>query len=421
MNVISRLLGIAMAITLATFSLPGMGATPNKHFALQMIVGTPENTQTNTVVTAMISNNNPSGSSAQFSSFTLSVANVSGITIAGVVLDPAFGGTYTVSTDRRSVSVSNLSPVKAAKSYSLTLHMAGCGDRNTWSASVFAGNNFNGGTYVDDSKPNQNATNIACGALACSNTVDGATVSTLINTTLLGNDGFPSRRGPYNEDGSTCTAVSYFVTELATAAGDPDLHFRWATNQRGAAFFYILDRQLVLDTSLPTKTLFGWIADSSDDVNASPIYVLPQQCDQLSNARFPGSYGKLLADNGRTLKVDTTTTPPVNPIPAPPFRIALGPKPMEYMTVTKVNGQTWTVARAAGAHTHDAGIDVMSTPLPALPAQFACYDSNGTAASCPNHTYVAGDPARMCYVPDLDTDHIRIFDVGDGYVKGSFN
>jgi hypothetical protein len=421
MKIIARLLGIAMAIVLATLPLPSMADTPNKHFALLMGVGAPENTQSNTIVTATISNDNPSGSSAQFSSFTLSVANVSGITIVGVQPDPVYGGTYTVSPDGTSVSVSNISPVKATKSYVLTLNIAGCGDRNTWSATVFAGNNFNGGTYIDDSPPNQNATNIACGALACGGTVGGATVSTLIDTTLLGNDGFPSRRGPFNEDGTCAATVNYFVTELATPTGDPYLHFRWATNQRGAAFFYILDQPLNLDPLSATKTLFGWIANSPDDVNASPIYVLPQACDQGSNAKFPGSYGKLIADNGRTLKVDTTTTPPVYAAPVPPFRIALGPKPMEYMTVTKINGQTWTVTRGAGATTHATGIDVMSTPLPALSSPLACYDATGTKlASCPTGTYAAGQPARMCYVPP-DTRHIRIFDVGDGYVKGSFN
>jgi hypothetical protein len=418
MNLIRRLLSIAMVV-MATFASPGMAATPNKHFALQMGVTTVSNSQLDTVVTANISNDNPSGSSAQFSSFTLSVAGVSGITIGSVEVDAVYGGTVTVSPDGTSVSVSNFSPVKATKSYVLMLHVVGCGDRNTWSASVFAGNNFSGGTYVDDSPPNQNSTNIACGALACGGTVGGATVSSLINTTLVGNDGFPSRRGPYNEDGTCADTVNYFVTELATGTPSSFLHFRWATNQRSAAFFYILDQQLVLDPSSSTRTLFGWKANSLDDVNASPIYVPPQACDQGASAKFPGSYGKLVADNGRTIKVDTTTH--VYAPPVVPFRIALGPKPMEYMTVTKINKDTWTVTRGA-ASPHVAGTDVMSTPLPALPAQsqLTCYNSTGAPIAC-GGTYIGGDPARMCYVPDPDTSHIRIFDVGDGYVKGSFN
>jgi hypothetical protein len=302
----------------------------------------------------------------------------------------------------------------------LTLHVAGCGDRNTWSALVFAGNNFNGGTYVDDSPPaNQKVTNIACGALACGDPIGVTTISDLILPSI-GN--FQSRRGPVNEDGGACTAtVNYFVTDLLTAAGDSYLHFRWATNQANAAFFYIVNQPLVLvsDSNPPPAkpTLFGWKADSTDDVNANPIYVLPQQCDQGSLAQFPGSYGTLLADNGKTLKVDTTNH--VYITPAVPFRIALGPKPMEYMTVTKINNETWTVSRG-GAKPNRAGA-VMSTPLPALPAPLACYDFNGTLASCPAGTYVPGEPARTCYVPDPDTTHIRIFDIGDTYVKGSFN
>jgi hypothetical protein len=38
-----------------------------------------------------------------------------------------------------------------------------------------------------------------------------------------------------------------------------------------AAFFYILDQPLILDPSSASKTLFGWRADSTDDVNAIPF------------------------------------------------------------------------------------------------------------------------------------------------------
>jgi hypothetical protein len=412
MNAIRKLLGFALVAAVAAFALPCLGATQNKHFSLLMAVGTPDNTQTDTVVTATFTNDNPSGSSAQISSFVLSVANVSGIAISSATADPAFGGSVSVSQNGTSVSVTGMSTVKATQSYVLTLHVAGCGDRNTWSATVWSGNNFNGGTYFDDSPAGQNATNVPCGVLACNGIIGGSSVSDLINPSI---GSYFSHRGPYNEDGTCADAVNYYVSEFASSSTSTYLHFRWANNQTGAAFFYILNQPL------GTNPLFGWKATSSDDITASPIFVGPaQQCDQGSLAQFPASYGKLLSDNGgRTIKVDTTTHIAVPP--APPFRIALGPKPMEYMTVTRVSGQTWTVTRGAGAIAHQTGMDVMSTPIPALPGGLTCYDSTGTAlASCPSGTYAAGAPARMCYVPvPTDPSHTFIFDIGDGYVKGS--
>lgn len=421
---IRKLLGFVMAAVLAAFPFPSMGDTPNKHYILNVAVGVPDsqnaNTQADTPLIATIFNDNPSGSNAQFGSFTISLTdNESGLAIVGAGADANLGGTITPvpspTAPTTSISVTGITPLKPGQTYTLTLHVQGCGDRNNWAAQVWSGSNLNGGLFTDGDNGVHPA-NVPCGLLACGDAVGGLTVSSFINTTILDPlDGRPrSRRGPFNEDGTCIDSVKYFVTELATAPTNPFLHFRWADNQRGAAFFYVLDQPL------GPNAAFAWKADSSDDVTGNPIFVPALQCDQAGNARFPGSYGKLISDNGgKLIKVDTTTH--VYTPPATPFRIALGPKPMEYLTVTKVSGQTWTVTRGAGAVAHLAHIDVMSTPAPALPNPVACYDSTGTQlGSCPTGTYVGGGPARMCYVPSTDTSNAYIFDIGDGYVRGSF-
>lgn len=392
------------------FAPYGLADTPNKHFTLSMGIGVIDNTQGNSTVVATIDNDNPSGSSAQFSSFTLTLTSVSGITIKSADVDSRFGGTVSVSADQLSVSVTGFSPVKATQTYELTIHVAGCGDRNSWKATVWSGNNLSGGSYIDDSDPANGVTNVPCGILACGNTVGGITVKDLIDTTVLNPvDGQPrSRRGPVNEDGSCTDAVNYYVSEFATdSPSNTYLHFRWQDNQRGAAFFYIPEKPI------GSNPLFGWKAQGDDPSTATPIFVAAQACDQ-GKADFPGSYGKVISDGaGRTIKVDTTTH--VYTPPTPPFRIAIGPKPMEYMMVTKISGQTWTVTRRAGAIAHPVGATVMSTPLPALQT-LTCFSSNGTQLpSCPTGTYVLGEPARMCSV-QIDSTHTGIFDIGDGYV-----
>lgn len=390
------------SITGTSNTISVTGNNVNKHFSLDMAVGSPDNTQTDTLVLATITNDNPSGSNTQIGSFTVSLAAVSGITVTGADGDPNFPGTVVVNSDG-SVGVTGIPPIRATQSYTLTLHVKGCGDRNSWSATVWAGNNFSGGTYTDDSAPGHNVTNVPCGNLACNGLVTGASVFN------LGIDTSASQRGPYNEDGSPCDGVNYYVTKLAADTTNPYLHFRWSDNQRGAAFFYILDH---------VATKFGWKGDSLDDVTANPIFVGAQLCDQGANAQFPAPYGKVISDSGgKLIKVDTTSG--VRAPPTPPFRIALGPKPMEYMKVEKVSGQTWTVTRGAGATAHAVGTVVMSTPLPPLPtppAVLTCYDSqDNPLPSCPAGTYQPGAPARMCYVP-TDAGHTAIFDIGDGWV-----
>lgn len=414
MNGIRKWVCLLIATALGVFALPGFAVTPNKHFSLGMAVTSVTTAQTDTVVTATFTNDNPSGSSASFGSLTLTVDNVSGIHITSVELDPIYGGAISAQANT-SVSIINIGPIKATQFYTLKLHISGCGDLNTWSAVVYSGTNLSGTTYTNDSPPAQNVTNIPCDNVACGGLVTGITVSELIDTLTTGVQGQKSSRGPVNQDGTCSSGVNYFVTEFLSPANNTYVHFRW-TSEPSAVFFYILDQPA---TNPP---LFSW-KTIGDEVSGTPIFVKGQPCDLGANVQFPGSYGTVVQDNGgKNIKVDSSTA--VNAVPLTvPFRIAIGPKPIEeFMTVTKVSGQTWTVIRGANSQSHPVGTVVMSTPAPALAGPLVCYDNTGaTLQSCPKATYVVGGPALMCYVspaPNNDTTKTYVFDIGDGWTLG---
>jgi hypothetical protein len=198
--------------------------------------------------------------------------------------------------------------------------------------------------------------------------------------------------GPGNEAANT---LNYFVTDLL-AASDGYLHVRWDSSQAHAAFYYILNEPL--DITHPPR--FAWKLGT----DGNPAFINGQACDQGVNATLPAPYGTILSDSGGptiTVNANASTVPKV------PFAIVSGPSDRkEYMTVTKVQGQTWTVVRGASPSSH-VGQYAMSTPMSALAA--------GVPAP-----YAAGAPAQMCYVyppPGGDFTRLYIFDIGDGWVK----
>jgi hypothetical protein len=260
-------------------------------------------------------------------------------------------------------------------------------------------------------------TKIPCDNVACGGAVTGISVSELIDTITPGVQGQTSSRGPVNQDGTCSSGVNYFVTEFGLAPNPSYLHFRW-TSEPSAVFFYIVEKPAT------TAPLFSW-KTLGDDVSGNPIFVRGQACDQGANVQFPGEYGSVISDNGgKNIKVDTSTAAVgYTVLPPVPFRIAIGPKPLEeFLTVTKVSGQTWTVTRGTGAQAHPVNTAVMSTPVPALTGPLTCFDNTGAQLnSCPKGTYVVGGPALMCYVsppPNNDTSKTYVFDIGDGWVLG---
>ena len=395
--------------TLLAFGLPGIAAaiSPNKHFALSVAVGAADNTQQDTTLTALVINDNPSGSSAQFGSFTISVANVSGIIITSAQPDLTYGQgqTVSVSADGLSVSVSGLKPnVLATQSYQLTLHVKGCGDGNTWSAIVYTGTNLTGATYVDDGAGNE-TTNISCGALACNGTrslgVTGSVLSGLL--------------GDFTQDGQTTCSTNYYVTNLTANSAlatqqcgvSSCFHLRWAPTTPLLAFYYVANFQPKVTTK------FAWIADK----NGTPIFddaltAANLQCELNPNITTPGDQlpepiGTVLADNGgKIIKVDTSQFSGY-PLQAPPFHITIGPAGSEeYLLVTKINQQSWTVTRGKPAYMHPVGTLVMTTVQPPIPNTVT------------HVVYKAGGPAQMCFAGSFTDSTTAIYDfdpLGNGW------
>jgi hypothetical protein len=405
MNAIRNLLVLVMAVALAAFALPSMGQqnNDNKHFSFTTNLGAPNNNQQGSVVFATITNDNPSGSSAQIGSFLLSFESASGITIADAVANgPNLGAT--VSHTTTSVTVTGINPLKAMQSYTVKVLVNGCGDGNSWTVSAWSGPTLNGTQYNDSDSTGIHVTDVACGALACNDALGGDTVKQLINTVIADKSGKSlSRRGPFNQDGVCGSTVNYYVTELAEISS---LHIRWDT-EPSAVFFYVLK---VVDPTVAPR--FAWKTDGG----GAPIFVAAQACDQGKKAQFPMPYGTVVADNVTSLTVNTSAPAGQTVSPPPtPFRIAAGPKPQQFMTVTKTQGSTWTVNGRPTGPLLAVGATVMGTPAPALPTTLACFDGAGNSATCP---YVSNGPALMCYVPSNDSANLYVFDIGDGYVKG---
>ena len=202
-------------------------AAPSKIYTLTMNVTAPgPDTGGLTLVTATIKNQSPpSDGSSNISSFTVSLTSTTGMKIES--FDPPPNGNVTIAPDGLSASVTNMSPLKGQKSFILPLHVRGCGDGSAWAATVWTGSNLSGSNFKPDPKnPSSPTTNVACGTADCS-----ATQFTVVQNgeTLEG------LRGPFNTDGTSCSTVSYYVTN--TIPLDETVKLRWAV-QQPAAFCY---------------------------------------------------------------------------------------------------------------------------------------------------------------------------------------
>jgi len=378
-----KMIGFFMAIALATFALPSFADSMTKHFRLDTQVDGSDST----LVKITLTNDNPSGSSAQISSFIVSVSSVTGLTIPNAPVPDAasfaaFGGTVNLISST-SFSVNGLSPnLKAGDAYVLTLHVAGCGDGNQWSAAAYTGSAFTGGTVLDDHLGVEN-TDIACGSASCNPTQVFSYTQTYGSVTLSS--------GKYTQDGDTCLASDYFITD--TIAQNTILKFR-AIDSSLAFVYSIFDTQSV---AIPwtTNSKVAWACDPTSN---SLCWVKAQSCELLGVPTHPGSaylpwpYAKLVQDNGTKIKVDPSLFSATNPVPPVPFPIFVE---HELMMVTKivVSTNTWSVDRCqwgtcTSVTTHVPNLLVMSTVLPRLPLTLPT-----------GSPYAAGTPAQMCFVP----------------------
>ncbi len=391
MNYLRKILTLVAALTLAMFALPSMGDSTTKHFSL--------GTQVNgSDVTVTITNDNPSGSSAQIGSFIVSVSSVTGLTISSAQADTAsstsFGGTVTLISST-SFSVNNLSPnLKGGDAYVVHVHVVGCGDGNQWSATAFTGSGFTGGTVIDDHTGVEN-TDIACGSALC----DSSTVLTFAQP--YGSIQLAS--GKYTQEGDTCVASDYFITD--TIAQNDILKFR--AIDASLAFRYSIFNTPQQNWSTNSKV--AWACDPTGSPPHPECWVPAQACE-LHGAPthpepyLPWPYAKLVVDNGTKITVNPSGFSATNPAPPVPFPIFVE---SEMMMVTKivVATNTWTVQRCiwgtcTTVPTHVPDLNVMSTVLPRLPLTLPTGTSN---------LYVGGTPAQMCFVNG--TNHlIQSFD-----------
>ncbi|TMH26741.1 MAG: hypothetical protein E6H66_24665 [Betaproteobacteria bacterium] len=396
MNSMRKIIFFFFSMAIAAFALPSFGdPPPNKLFSVTMVPGQLDTLQGTTPVTAYVTNESPAGSNASFSSFTLSLSSVSGLTIQSV--DQPSGGGFAQVTSPTSISVTGIPNVKPQDPpFTVTMHVVGCGDGSTWTPTIYTGSNLSGFVFVQDSRtPSLLTTDVACGSVSCAGALAKVTQP---DGTITG------VRGSYNQDGTTCTtAVNYFVTNTISVNGT--LKFRWdlaAAPQ--AAFRYSLwsDAAASVPINWTANAKVAWLCDPAGDPN-SKCWVPAQPCERptlQAEPYLPWPYASLIADNGKTIKVDPSAFSSTNPVPALPFPIFVE---TERMLVTKINSSTntWTVQRCQGGtctstSTHPQGVNVMSTPLPILPS--------GTQSP-----YKAGNQAQACIVPGTN----NLVDIGD--------
>ena len=212
-------------------------------------------------------------------------------------------------------------------------------------------------------------------------------------TTVSGNRGL-------NKDNSLCKLVVY---DLAFR-GDSEVAFAWDTvNQPNAAFSYeiVWKPEFVGTDGLPRRTQVAWTLTGN-----IPNYVPGRAC---LSPTLPAPYGTVTSDNGATIDVSVTGTPPSGSFP-----IVIG---TERLTVTGIAGNTWTVTRGQGGTTpvtHDPNSPVMSTPFPL----------DGSAIQMPmclkDEIFVVL-PSSSCTPENAMTSCVgvttTIFDAGDGYTS----
>jgi hypothetical protein len=276
-------------------------------------------------------------------------------------------------------------------------------------------------------------------------------------------------RNSYNKDGSDkeCVPVLYTFTNDIPSANTVNL--TWDTaSQPNAAFEYTMNWQAQeVETTVTTLGDPGWPitlrpsvawlnADGSETTGLSTnqAWVPGLAC---LGSKLPAPYGTLVnaVDDQATstsIKVTGIASNPASTysqpvpgdpaIPAYPFPIVIAntvggvqTTATERMLVTGDTSRsssagvwtiTFTVQRGNGLTTraaHDAGYRVMSTPLPLIPTNDP---TNFPAAG----VYVPGTQAHMCIAAHGFTSYdfaggiahvlykTRVFDIGDGWVRG---
>jgi len=440
MNGLRNLVCIAAAVTFAAFAAPAVAGL-DKQFSLSVqavpdytvLPATTPGSEVKVPVKVVASFTNlspPSTAASNISSLTLSMPlpgmSIVNGTIGGVDYSPTGSSGNVVWTSPTSITVTNMAPLKGQQTYALTLYVSSCGDAK-WTGTANTGSQLNGDAFTLKTGADDPAlaTLVSCGTPDCAN----AATFSVSDTTILSSDAFLTGvQGPYSKDGA-CVPVSYFVSNMLSL--NRQLHFRWPVTGTGAQPTAVFAYSITLPATLTTPTsrtpkvawlnLDGSPATSSNGTD-QPVYIDPISC---ATDVLPAPYATLsqsISKASSQIKVNALVVPP-----APPFDVVVG---TERMTVTSIQGGgPWRVTRAVGgtqAASHSAGAYVMSTPLPTFVAVPVSTLADGTDVTG-SSPYAVGDQAMMCQAGDTthntvdDTYTTPFIDIGDGYVKGSFN
>jgi hypothetical protein len=407
MKDLRRLVGIVLALVVAAFAVPGLGAPQAQS---QFSVSLASDPNVPLTVTATITNLGGSNNTATISSFKL--------TLTGAKID--FTGTtgpsgkVTSADSNSSVIVNQINKIEKNQTYVLTLKLKDCGGAITLTGALaFTGSQQNGNPFVLATTLPLNVPSVSCGKIACgiSQMIPSSSYSASVT------------RSGYDKDGgvvaNTCDIVPYTVTVQGAQT-----HFEWPTGVGGdpaAAFLYQFTGTLSHVAWLPTS--------------GSPVFIAGQPCvapplaPPLSVGTLPAPYGVVIADTYTTdgnIEVNTSggmvARPPTIPTDPPvQFDVVIE---TERLTVQYDNanspgpggGEIWNVLfRNVGNTpvggpltplTFAAGDPVMYTPLPIQTGPYT--PAQGAAG------YIAGGQAQMCIVQQAG-GVTQFIDIGDGF------
>ena len=440
MNGMHKWLWVLSAVLLATFAVPGFGATQkSKMYHLATTSNAP------TQITISLTNVSVGSGNSTITAFQLVFAGVAIDELNPIDPNPANRKAPTVTNQIvggvqiATITLPLIATLKVgAPAYELTIHLKDCGGQLT-GATVWT--SIGGQTFAPDFDSSQSGTftvplltNVTCGQIACGGNTPVPS-STYVATVT---------RGGYDKDGVTtiaagqCTTVPYTVTKFDNILlGEKQLF--WPTDLSGddAAAF-----QLTINN--PAITQVGWLPTTGNAVLIKGPLCLSQPTLPGTDAVLPAPYGKLLADvdvNGY-IEVNTLTAVVIRPAAFTSFDI-VGGTGGERLTVHFDNtagllldgvgpngGELWKVdARNVGGTplggpftpTTLVPTDLMMyTPLPLLPGvdpADGVTPLNAPAAKySPLGPYVVGNQAQMCIVKhDTGAGTTTLMDIGDGF------
>ena len=374
MKSLRNLVGVVLAFALAAFAAPGFAA--NKVYKLTVTDSPASAPFGSGRIVANFANAIPTGNSS-FNSLTFTISSVSsGVTVRSASAKHSASPTAGVVTwTPTTVTIVSLYPVKPKQSVTVTVDLDGvsCGSTVDISvdAAVYTGSGLTGEDFYFDGDPYPATVTANCdGTLACGDTIPDAFAFPAPGLSLTSNDpGYAKAvRGWFNGKGEQCVAVDYNFTNLLIV--NNTFTNKWNTTQAPSGAFYYtvngdakpLPQYGATPTLLPPQVAWEFNA-AGEPINKTDGLV-------CLSSKLPRPYGTVASLEGTALVIDTPTSPSLpdggdwETPPATPFPIYID---QERMTVTSIDGNSWTVARGSASTTsvgHNPGAYVLSTPLP---------------------------------------------------------